>query len=71
MSLTYIRHAYSVPARKGQRVRYTGNCARGGEARLGTITGASGQYLRIRMDGDRLSNIYHPTWELEFVEDRT
>lgn len=67
MSLDYIRTAYGVPAQRGQRVRYTGDKGPKGMAREGTITGADGAHLRIRMDGDSFSNIYHPTWELEYL----
>jgi|JI8StandDraft_1071087.scaffolds.fasta_scaffold248454_3 hypothetical protein len=67
MSLDYIRTAYNVPAKKGGRVRYTGDCTKLGEPKLGTITGTEGARLRIRMDGDSFSNIYHPTWELEYL----
>lgn len=67
MSLEYIRNAYGVPAKRGQRVHYTGN--QNAPSRYGTITGASGAHLKIRMDGDRLSQPYHPTWELEYLEE--
>lgn len=67
MSLEYIRTAYNVPAKRGQRVRYTGDKGPKVGARDGTITGAHGAHLRIRMDGDSFSNIYHPTWELEYL----
>ena len=69
MSLDYIRTTYGVPARKGQRVRYTGDKGPKNPAREGVIIGASGAHLRIRMDGDSFSNIYHPTWELEYLGD--
>lgn len=68
MSLEYIRATYHVPAKVGQRVRYTGDKGPKGWVREGTITGANGSHLRIRMDGDSFSNIYHPTWELEYLE---
>lgn len=69
MSLDYIRTTYGVPARKGQRVRYTGDKGPKNPAREGVITGASGAHLRIRMDGDSFSNIYHPTWEIEYLQE--
>jgi hypothetical protein len=68
MSLDYIRTAYAVPAKKGQRVRYTGDKGPKSSAREGVITGAEGAHLRIRLDGDSFSNIYHPTWELEYLQ---
>lgn len=64
MSLEYIRQAYSVPAYPGKRVRYTG----GDEPRLGTIDGASGAHLLIRLDGMRDALPYHPTWEIEYLD---
>lgn len=63
MSFDYIRSAYNVPAKLGGRVRYTGGIA----AQLGTITGASGGHLSIRLDGQKHANPFHPTWELEYL----
>lgn len=68
MSMEYIRKSYGVPAKQGGRVRYTGDKGPHKTARYGTITGAHGSHLRIRMDGDSFSNIYHPTWEIEYLE---
>lgn len=67
MSLEYISNAYNVPAKKGQRVRYTGDKGPNATGREGVITGADGPHLRIRMDGESFSNVYHPTWELEYL----
>jgi len=69
MNLQYISTAYNVPAKKGQRVRYTGDKGPNKPAREGVITGAKGAHLRIRMDGDSFSNIYHPTWEIEYLQE--
>lgn len=33
----------------------------------GTITGSSGGYLRIRLDGNDFSFNYHPTWQLDYL----
>jgi hypothetical protein len=68
MSLDYIARTYGVPAKRGQRVRYTGDKGPTAKPREGSITRADGAYLRIRMDGDSFSNIYHPTWEIEYLE---
>lgn len=54
MSMTYIRRAYDVPAKRGARVRYKG--------KLGVITGSYHQYLRIRLDGEKRSDVYHPSF---------
>lgn len=71
MTLEYIRNAYNVPANKGQRVRYTGDKGPNKPAREGVIVGASGAHLKIRMDGDSFSQSYHPTWEIEYLEQLT
>lgn len=63
MSLDCIRHHYGVPAKKGGRVRYTN-----GRVREGTITGARGAHLTIRMDGDSFAQPYHPTWDLQYLQ---
>jgi len=52
MSLEYIRNYYEVPAKKGKIIAYKG--------RLGVITGASGPYVKVRLEGDRNSLPYHP-----------
>jgi len=66
MSMEYIRNYYKVPARQGGRVCYSG----GPEARLGTIVSASGGHLNIRLDGQRHTLPYHPTWKLEYLPDQ-
>lgn len=63
MSMQYIRDSYGVPARRGGRVVYTGEAM----ATTGTITSAEGARLRVRMDGDKRSGIYHPTWEMRYL----
>lgn len=68
MTLEYIRNACNVPANRGQRVRYTGDRGPNKPAREGVIVGASGAHLKIRMDGDSFSRPYHPTWEIEYLE---
>lgn len=60
-----IRRFRGVPAKRGGRVRYLG----GDAPKLGTIVGARGGYLRIRLDGEDYIGTYHPTWELEFLDD--
>ncbi len=59
----WIARQYGVAAKRGARVRYTG----GKEPRDGTITGAQGGHLMIRLDGDKHAHPYHPTWELELL----
>lgn len=65
MSIAEIRESRNIPAKVGGRVRYTGNAD--GKPRMGTITGAKRGYLQIRLDGEKHSGNYHPTWELEFL----
>lgn len=64
MSLEYIQSHYRVPAHEGARVKYTG----GRRPRLGTIIGADGAYLLIRLDGLKTSQRYHPTWEISYLD---
>ncbi len=56
--LEYISKTYNVPAKKGGRIEY--------KSRAGTIVGAKGPHLRIRLDGETEINSYHPTWEMEY-----
>ena len=63
MSMDYIRKSYGVPAKRGGRVEYTGD----GEKEFGTITGADGHYLRVRLDGGKEAGYFHPTWELRYL----
>ena len=65
-SLDWIRQQYSVPAKRGGRVEYTGDRRRG--AQFGTITGALGGHLRIRLEGQKNSLSYHPTWKLRYLD---
>jgi hypothetical protein len=58
--MDYIRAAYGVPAKRGGRIQYRGQ--------LGTITGADGGYLRIRLDGEKRSKRFHPTWLIEYLD---
>lgn len=63
MSMDYIRKTYSVPAKRGGRVEYTG-C---GAVERGTITSADGAYLCIRLDGAKQAAHFHPTWKLRYL----
>lgn len=56
--MDYIRWFYEVPAYRGRRVSYNG--------RIGVITGSRGMYIRIRLDGEKRSYIYHPTYEIDY-----
>lgn len=60
MSADYIRVAYDVPAKRGGRVIADG--------KPGTIVGFQGQYLRIRLDGEKAVQSWHPTWHMEYLD---
>lgn len=64
MTIAWIREHYSVPAKRGGRVEYTGD----GKTKLGTICGASGAHLKIRLDGAKTSLHFHPTWKLRYLD---
>jgi hypothetical protein len=62
MSMEQIRRTRGVPAKRGMRVLYTT------KNRFGTIIGARGGYLQIRLDGDKHARSYHPTWKLDYLD---
>lgn len=64
--LEYISRYYGVPAKKGQRIEFEGVV---GGVKRGVITGASGPHLKVRLDGDKSSGIYHPTWKMKYLKD--
>lgn len=64
MSLRYIRDTYGVPAKRGGRIEYTGN----GAKIQGTITGSKGGNIRVRLDGDTHSSVFHPTWKIRYLD---
>lgn len=58
-SFDYVRRYYGVPAKRGMRVTVY-------DGREGTITCGAGHYIRIRLDGEKRSRIFHPTWKLTY-----
>lgn len=63
MTMEYVRTHYKVPAKRGGRIRYTH-----GGIFYGTITGARGNYLRVRWDeGNQRPVRLHPTWCIEYL----
>lgn len=58
MTAAYVRRYYKVPAKRGGRVIANG--------KPGVITGFDGQYLRVRLDGEKRSTPWHPTWRMEY-----
>ena len=57
--MEYIRKYYKVPAKRGCKVIANG--------KPGIITGSRGAHLRIRIDGEKGSRIYHPTWRMKYL----
>lgn len=62
MSFEYINRYYKVPAKRGGRVYYKGQ--------PGTILAANGPHLRIRLDGQGYVGNYHPTYKLDYLNDK-
>lgn len=58
----YVRETYGVPAKRGMRVTMNG--------KPGVITGASGQYVLVRFDGQKNSSRCHPTWEMNYEPEK-
>lgn len=56
--MAYIRRTYGVPAKRGMRVVANG--------KPGVITGTVSASLRIRLDGERHSAPWHPTWRIDY-----
>lgn len=65
MSIEWIRKNYGVPAKRGGRVEYSGEAV----PQLGTICGASGSHLSIRLDGVKHTMPFHPTWKLRYLDE--
>lgn len=63
MSLAYIRKTYNVNAKRGVRVEWYG----GAVTMRGTITGSKNALLRIRLDGEKHSFLFHPTDKLIYL----
>ena len=64
MSLIYIRNHYGVPAKRGMTIEFTGASA----PLRGVVVGASGVYLRVRLDGEKRARTFHPTWEMKYLD---
>lgn len=59
MSAEYIRSYYNVPAKRGMRVT--------ADDKPGTIVAFRGNYLGIRLAGDRHITYWHPTWRIDYA----
>lgn len=69
MSMAWIRNNYRVPAKRGGRIQYTGGWNDKTKSEFGTIRSARGGRLRIQMDGETHTSIFHPTWKLTYLSD--
>lgn len=56
--LEYIKETYGVPAVINGRIKFG--------SKLGTIVGANGPHLKIKIDGEKDAGSYHPTWNIEY-----
>ena len=59
--MEYIRETYGVPAKVGMKVIADG--------KPGKITGYRGAYLKIKLEGESKSGLWHPTWNMEYIVD--
>lgn len=62
MSMQWVRSVYSVPAKRGGRVRFDGQSGR--------IVSAVGGHLMLHLDGTPASERVrvHPTWRMEYLD---
>lgn len=65
MSMEWIRRNYSVPAKRGGRVRLGNGFGSGLDGMAATIVSAT-HYLRVRMDDGRRV-LLHPTWRVDYL----
>lgn len=63
MSLEYIREHYKVPAKLGMTVI--------AQRRRGTIVGAKGSYLEIKMESEKNNLLFHPTDGIKYIKNTT
>lgn len=57
----YVRKRYGVPAKRGRRVVANG--------KPGVITRSAGHYIRVRLDGEKRSGYWHPTWHMLYLDE--
>jgi len=60
MTFKYIKRRYGITLKRGQRVLAYGE--------KGVVTEAKGGYVRIRLDGHKRSNGYHPTHNIIYLD---
>jgi len=56
----YINKYYGLSLKRGMSCNYMNRC--------GKVTGVRGCYVLIKLNGDKKSKAYHPTWMLEYDE---
>lgn len=61
--MAHIRKHRGVPAKRGGRVFYKHL------GKFGTIRSAKGGYLRIQLDGYDFAHTFHPTWQLDYLNE--
>lgn len=59
MSAEYVRRMYKVPAKRGMAVTVDG--------KTGRIVSFPGAYLGVRFDGERHTQLCHPTWKVAYL----
>lgn len=57
----YVRRYYNVPAYVGVRVKV------GGKEGILVAAKSDLHYVHIRLDGEKHSHPYHPTYEIEYL----
>lgn len=60
MSAAYVRRMYGVPARRGMRVTVDGGRYQG------EIVSFPDAYLGVRLDGEKTTSRFHPTWRITY-----
>ncbi|OIN06140.1 hypothetical protein BFS86_19750 [Shewanella algae] len=68
MSMEWVRKYYSVPAKRGGRIKYTGGWNDPSKSIFGTIRSASNGRLNIQLDGENYTSQFHPTWEITYLK---
>lgn len=59
MSAEYVRRYYGVDFKRGDRVTVDGH--------PGTVVSFPGQYLGVRLDGEKHTSRCHPKWRVERI----
>lgn len=59
MSAEYVRHYYGVDFKRGDRITVDG--------KPGTVVSFPGQYLGVRLDGEKHTERCHPKWRIERI----